>query len=229
MTAARRFHLLTALVATGAVVLQFVLVWQGHRVLDETDPPSRDERIANFFSYFTILSNILVGYVAWTLALGRDRDSRLWRVLSLDALVCITVTGVVHFFLLRPLLDLDGADYLADKLLHMVVPVLAVVGWLRLGPRGRVRRSYVPGALVFPLSWLAYTLVRGEITGFYPYPFLDVDDRGYAAVLATCVGVALLFLALAEGAVRVERRLSATAYQPVQGSAEEAAGGSGGA
>ena len=46
--------------------------------------------------------------------------------------------GVVHFFLLRPLLDLDGADYVADKLLHMVVPVLAFVGWALFGPRPRI-------------------------------------------------------------------------------------------
>ncbi len=197
MTAARRFHLLTALVATGAVVLQFVLVWQGHRVLDETDPPSRDERIANFFSYFTILSNILVGYVAWTLALGRDRDSRLWRVLSMDALVCITVTGVVHFFLLRPLLDLDGADYVADKLLHMAVPVLAFAGWALFGPRPRLARRDNLRAICWPVAWLVVTLVVGGLSGWYPYPFLDHrEPEGVAGVVVTSIGITVLFLVL---------------------------------
>ena len=80
---------------------------------------------------------------------GRDRDRRCWPATRLrtgraggcsgwPAVIGITVTGVVHFILLRPLLDLDGADYVADKLLHMVVPVLAVVGWALFGPRPRV-------------------------------------------------------------------------------------------
>ena len=47
--------------------------------------------------------------------------------LRLAALVGITITAVVHFVLLRPLLDLDGLDLLADALLHRVVPVLAVM------------------------------------------------------------------------------------------------------
>ncbi len=56
------------------------------------------------------------------------------------------MTGLVHFVLLRPLLDLEGADYVADKLLHMAVPVLAVAGWAAFGPRpaGRHARSAWP-------------------------------------------------------------------------------------
>ena len=45
----------------------------------------------------------------------------------------IAVTGLVHWFLLRPLLHLHGADLVADKLLHLAVPLLAVVGWLSSG------------------------------------------------------------------------------------------------
>jgi hypothetical protein len=116
----------------------------------------------------------------------------------------------VHWFLLRPILDLSGADYLADKLLHVVVPLLAVVGWVAFGPRGRVRGRDVLAALVFPVVWLGYTLVRGAVTGFYPYPFLDVDDRGYAAVAVACLGIAVLFVALSTVAWKVDGRLGRT-------------------
>ena len=44
MTTARWWHLLTAVVATFALVLQFVLVWQGHSVLEEVEPPALGER-----------------------------------------------------------------------------------------------------------------------------------------------------------------------------------------
>ena len=210
MDRARGWHLATALVATFAVLFQLALVWQGNAVLDDVDPPALGERLVRFIGYFTILSNILVAVVTWTLALAGDSDGTGWRVLRLTSLVGIAVTGVVHWFLLRPILDLSGADYLVDKLLHVVVPLLAVIGWVAFGPRGRVRRSDVLASLVFPIAWLAYTLVRGAATGFYPYPFLDVDERGYAAVALACLGVAVLFVALAGAAWKADDRLERT-------------------
>lgn len=210
MTPGRAWHLLTALVATFAVVFQLALVWQGSVILDETDPPALGERLIRFISYFTILSNILVVWVTFTLALGRDDDSDGWRTLRLTSLIGIAVTGLVHWFLLRPLLDLDGADFVADKLLHLVVPLLALIGWLVFGPRGRIVARDVWRALVFPIVWLVYTLVRGAISGWYPYPFLDVDEQGYAAVAVACLGVALLFVALAALAWKGDERLART-------------------
>src|SRR5690242_4238540 len=123
MTRARWFHALTFVVAATAVVLQLVLVVQGHNVLDEHHRPDAGTRLVRFCSYLTIWGNLLVAGSALALSLGRSPDSRIARALRLDAVVLIAVVGVVHFFFLRPLLELDGADYLADKLLHMVVPV----------------------------------------------------------------------------------------------------------
>jgi hypothetical protein len=210
MSRGRVWHLATAALATFAVGFQLVLVWQGHAVLDETDPPSLGERLIRFIGYFTVLANIMIAWVAWTIALGRDSDTTGWRTLRLTSLVAITVTGLVHWFLLRPLLDLTGADYLADKLLHVAVPLLAVVGWVAFGPRGRVHGRDVLASLAFPIAWLVYTLVRGAITGFYPYPFLDADAEGYAAVSVACVGIAALFVGLAALAGKGDGRLART-------------------
>lgn len=211
----RRGHLVVAVVASVALVLQFWLVWQGHAVLDDVDPPGRGERVLRFFGYFTILSNLLVAGTSWSIAASSDPlTSRLGRVLYVDALVGITVTGIVHWVLLRPLLSLDGADWWADKLLHVAVPVLAVAAWLIVGPRSRVRAADVGWAVVPPVVWLGYTLTRGAVTGFYPYPFLNADRHGYPAVLATCVGVAALFLVVAFGAARVDRVLARRVSAP---------------
>lgn len=209
MSRARIFHLATFLVTTFALVLQLVLVVQGHRVLDETNRPDLGTRLVRFCSYLTIWANALVAWTTGTLALGRDRDTRLWRALRADAVVLILLAGVVHFFLLRPLLDLDGWDLAADRLLHMVVPVVAVTGWLLFGPRGRLTTADLGPFLVLPVGWLGYTLVRGAAVDWYPYPFIDVGEHGYARVLATCAGVSLLMLAIAWAAVWLERRLHA--------------------
>jgi hypothetical protein len=209
MRGARAWHALTALVAWAALVLQFVLVATGSGVLDETDPPSQGLAIARFFAYFTIQSNLLVAVTATQLARDPARDGELWRALRLAGVVGITVTGVVHFVLLRPLLDLDGADFVADRLLHMLVPLLAVAGWLAFGPRPRVWGADIRRVIAWPLAWLGFTLVVGAASGWYPYPFLDHrEDAGVAGVVVTSLSVTAFFLILLALARAVDRRVA---------------------
>ena len=213
------WHLVTAVVAWVAVVLQFVLVVSGGAILDETNPPGMVTRIGRFFAYFTVQSNILVAVTATQLARDPDRDGRLWRPVRLAAVVGITVTGVVHFFLLRPLLDLNGADWLADKMLHMVVPLVAIVGWAVFGPRPRITGADIARALAWPLAWLAFTLTVGAASGWYPYPFLDYREEGGAvAVVITSVGITAFFLVLFAAARAYDQRVApAPASDPVSG------------
>lgn len=214
---ARQVHLLVAVVATVALVLQTVLVLRGGRVLDETGaPPGLGIRVGRLASYFTIQSNVLVAVTSWLLWRDPARDGRWFRPVRLAALVGITVTGLVHFVLLRPLLDLDGADWLADKLLHMAVPVVAVAAWVLVGPRPRTTLRTALEALAWPLVWLAWTLLVGAGTGWYPYPFLDHrEDGGATGVVVACVGITVLFLVLFAGAVALDRRLHPAPGTPV--------------
>jgi hypothetical protein len=209
VTRARAFHLLTFLVAAFAVILQLVLVIEGHRVLDEHNRPDLGTRLVRFCSYLTIWFNVLVAWTTLTLAIGRDRDTRLWRALRLDALVLATVGGLVHFFFLRPLLDLTGWDLVADRFLHIVVPVLTLTGWLAFGPRARADRRDLLPFLVLPVGWLVYTLIRGELVEWYPYPFIDVNEHGYGVVLLNCLAIAAAMVLAAWAAVQVDRRLLA--------------------
>ena len=217
---ARIWHGLVALVAVGALVLQLVLVIRGGRVLDEVEPPDLVTRLARYVAYFTIQSNILVAVVSAQLARDPLRDGATWRVVRLAAVVGITVTGVVHFLLLRPLLDLHGADQVADKLLHMVVPLLAVVGWALFGPRPRVELRDIKLALCWPLAWTAVILVVGGLSGWYPYPFLDHrEEHGATGVALAAVAITAFFL-LVFAAVRYvdqKARPAPEAWDPYRG------------
>lgn len=207
MHRARAWHALTAIVAIAALTLQLVLVIQGGRVLDETDQPALGVRLARFVAYFTVQSNVLVAVTTVQLARAPGRDGSRWRALRLAAVIGITVTGVVHFLLLRPLLDLDGADYAADKLLHMAVPVLAVAGWAAFGPRPRIDARAVRLALCWPLAWLAVILAAGALSGWYPYPFLDHrEEDGVSGILVSSIGITVLFLLLLWAASLWDRR-----------------------
>lgn len=206
---ARSAHLVVALVTTLALVLQTVLVATGASVLAETAVPPLATRLGRLVSYFTIQSNLLVAVTAWQLWRDPLRDGRWWRPVRLAALVGITVTGLVHFVLLRPLLHLEGLNYVADKMLHLVVPVLAIAVWAAVGPRPRSSWRSAPVVLVWPLVWLAYTLVVGGLSGWYPYPFLDPSGSGWGAVVLACVGITVLVVAVGAAYVALDRRLRA--------------------
>lgn len=166
-------------------------------------------RALNVFAFFTVLSNILVAGTSLLLALDRARPTPAFRALRLAGVVCIAVTGVVYHVALADLRPLDGEALVADQLAHTFVPVVAVAAWLLFGPRGLVAGADVLGATAVAVAWLVFTLVRGAAIDWYPYPFLDVTERGYATVLVNVVVVAALFLALATGARVLDRRLAA--------------------
>ena len=216
---ARSLHLATAVVATAALLLQLVLVVNGEAVLDETNAPPTATAVGRYFSYFTIQSNLLVAIGAWTLVAAAQRDGRGWRVLRLAGLTGITVTALVHAVLLRPLLDLEGASWLADTLLHLVVPLLAVASWALAGPRPRTDMRSGALAMLWPVAWLAWTLVVGAVSGWYPYPFLDVGEEGAVAVALTSVVITLLILGVMTLIGWLDRRLPAPAA-PSGGSPE---------
>jgi hypothetical protein len=90
----------------------------------------------------------------------------------------------------------------------VVVPILTPIVWIIAGPRGLISPRIIGYALVLPLLWAAYALVRGAAVGAYPYPFLDVAINGFASVLvfiAVIVVIAVL-LALVLWAVDVGLR-----------------------
>ena len=193
-----------ALVAIG-IVMQCFVTANGSEGFYRENP----ERVFNVFAYFTIQSNLLLGATCLLLALQPDRPrSTLFKTLRLNGVLCIAVTGIVYHVALAGTDDLSGWASVANLIIHTVTPILGVLGWLLFGPRRETDWSIVGWSLIYPLLWLAFTLIRGEGNGFYPYPFVDVSEHGYGRVLLNCLFVALLFLALAAGTTLLDRRIS---------------------
>ncbi len=165
------------------------------------------ERAFNTFAFFTIQSNLIAGGTALLLAVRLDRPSTVFRTFRLIGLVAITVTGVVYHVALASLFDLDGVHQLGNQLVHTVVPLLTVVGWLIFGPRGYTSRRVAWLSLLFPACWLVFTLIRGAVIHWYPYPFIDVSAIGYGKAILNSFWVSLLLLGLAAGATALDSRL----------------------
>lgn len=208
-TAARTWHLVTGLIIAASLITQLVLVFQGTNVLveDGEEAPSTAMRVANFFSFFTVQSNILLGIGAAILLANPLADGRAFRVLRIAGLIGIAVTGVVYVTLLRDVVDLEGAAALTNVGFHYLAPLLGVIGWLLFGPWRRLDLRTVVLSLIWPVAWLVYTLIRGEATDFYPYPFIDVTELGYGRVLLNAAGITVVFLAVGWLFLAGDRRL----------------------
>ncbi len=147
-------------------------------------------RLLRLFSFFTIESNILAGVSSALLMRSAASADQRWPVLRVDALYGITLTGLVYSIVLAPLHDPKGwQDVTVNTLLHYIVPTLMVLGWLLFGPRPQVTLRVLLLALAWPLAWVTWTLIHGELSGWYPYGFVDAATHGYVRVALNMVAV----------------------------------------
>ena len=181
-----------ALVGWAALMLQLVLTVS--LVLGQGR--SLTMALVIYFGFFTILTNLLATLVvsAWCVGPAFPGHRGLTRPTTLTtAASAITIVGLVYFFILRHTWKPEGAQFLADAVLHYVMPVLVVLFWAAAVPVRAVRWSSAPWLLLYPLLYLVYVFARGEVTGLYPYEFIDVLKIGYAAALRNSVGLMAVY------------------------------------
>ena len=155
------------------------------------------EHMLNQPSYFTFLSNFLVGLTSLLLAINPHRTATWFQALRIAGVVCIVITGVVFNLLLRGEETLVGIERFNDTLQHIVTPVLTPLLWIVFGPRGQVSWRAIGLSMVLPLGWLGFTLLRGPWLDWYPYSILDVPRMGYGGVMVYVGAILAFFVALA--------------------------------
>jgi hypothetical protein len=165
--------------------------------------------VTNFFSFFTIQSNIVAvvvlligGMLAWQ---GASDDKIAW--LRGTAALYMTMTGVIFAILLS---DLDPSLQLTlpwvNVVLHYLMPVVLFMDWFLLPPRKRISFGLALWWVVYPLAYLAYSFTRGAFTDWYPYPFLNVALHGYGPVIINCLVISVGVIGLVWVLARVTGR-----------------------
>jgi hypothetical protein len=202
----------SALVVAVALVIQIALILSGGRDANSGAATSQvgiGVSFVRLLSFFTIDSNIVVMIVAAALAVSPMRSSPRWQVARLNALLAITITGIVFDVVLSKQVHLTGAALVATILFHYVSPWLTVLVWLVFGPRPGFTWRTMPGAFVLPVLWLVYTFVHGAITHWYPYPFLDVTKIGLGAAVLNAVLVLAIGVVLSVVFILLSKRMLA--------------------
>jgi hypothetical protein len=173
-----------------ALVAQLILIIMNRKV-------SVAETIVRYFSFFTILTNTSVA-VSSSILLSRKKSKMHSFVEKPETITAvalyITVVGIVYNVILRFTWEPKGLQLVVDELLHTVIPVLFIVFWLRYDARRAIRWTNVFTWLLYPLLYCVYVLLRGSASGFYPYPFINVNELGLIQVMINCLILFCVFL-----------------------------------
>ncbi len=192
------FKLFFAILALSALVTEIIVL------------ASRDTFNAiNFFSFFTVLSNlfaaIMLGVSGWFLLKKSRRTTQLdmWRG---AATLYMLITGIVFAILLS---GYDPRTLTAvpwdNTVLHYIMPVVLLLDWLIDPPQQKIAFKRALVWLLFPLAYLAYSLIRGGFVGWYPYPFLNPATNGYGAIVIAALGIAATAIILTFALTKVRR------------------------
>lgn len=157
-----------------------------------------DYKPANFFSFFTVESSIIavVSLLISATYAWRGTVPRWVHYVRGAATIYMTVTGVTYSLLLRNV-EVDTAVPWVNLVLHYIIPIVMIVDWLIDLPPFRIRVGSAMVWLIYPILYLAYSLLRGPLVDWYPYPFLDPRPEGYVPVIITSIGIAIGGLILA--------------------------------
>ncbi|MDF2454317.1 MAG: hypothetical protein K0R51_310 [Cytophagaceae bacterium] len=181
---------LIAIVAWLAIIVQFVLM------IEARVSPILETSI-RFFSFFTILTNLLVALYSTVLTIQPSSSwGRFFSRLSVGTAttVYIVVVGLIYNTILRFQWQPQGMQRVVDELLHAIVPTLFLIYWFAfLSKKPLPWNSFFPW-LIYPFFYCLYILIRGSFSGFYPYPFMDVSKLGYQQVVINSLGVTTVFL-----------------------------------
>ncbi|MGH8952460.1 MAG: Pr6Pr family membrane protein [Acidimicrobiia bacterium] len=143
-----------------------------------------DLTVAQFFSLFTVLSNLVAIAVLVMLAWRPDRGRGAGFIIFRGAVtVYMAVTGGSYALILVPdVIPAGLSEPWVDWCLLLVGPIAVAIDWALQPPSLPLPAQAVAIWLVFPAVYLVYTLTRGEVLGWYPYPFLDPGRSGYGAI-----------------------------------------------
>jgi hypothetical protein len=172
-------------------------------------------RPAEYFSYFSITSSLLAGLILTLSSIQLVRGRAETKLLSLSRLtmaVSMVIVGVIYNALLRggdP--DPRDANYdwpvIPNEIIHTYVPILILVEWLFTRTTIALKLNQAFWVLVYPLSWLAVSIIRGIIQVWWPYWFID-PKYGLGTQVMWIFIIAALFSVLSLGFLPAQRALA---------------------
>ncbi|MBX7041843.1 MAG: Pr6Pr family membrane protein [Ignavibacteria bacterium] len=178
-----------------------------------------DSRIADtvkYLSFMTIWTNFLIAlFFTFVTVSPGSKGGKFFSGHSVQTalLVYIIAVGLIYHLFLAHIWDPKGYQYVADQILHTVVPLYYLMYWVFFTEKTVLNFKSAFNWLLYPLVYAVYAMVRGAITMKYPYYFLDAVKLGYPVVLRNIALIAVSYfmmggLLIAINNMLVRRQLS---------------------
>lgn len=192
-----------ALAGLAALALQFVILYQNMTAGGATPL----EATWRFVGFFTILTNVIVTVIFAVAALRANANTGVNapRIEAAGA-VAIIMVMIIYHVLLANLWKPEGAQLVADLLLHTATPILFALYWL-IRPHGALKWTDVLICLIWPLAYCIYALIRGSFDGWYAYPFLNPSTTETPQLLVNIAGMTAAFAVATLVLVAIDRAL----------------------
>ena len=168
-------------------------------------------KLANYFSFFTIQSNLIAAVVFLIGASSASfvqHPTRAWDLIRGAAAIYMTLTFVVYGLLLSGA-DVQIAIPWVNDVVHRIFPLVMLFDFFIQPLLHRVTFRQALTWAIYPALWLVYTIIRGNATGWYPYPFVNPDKvGGWFGVAAICFAILIGFLIATWFMTAIGQRLS---------------------
>lgn len=194
----KKIETLGCCLAWFAVITQFILMLQNR----QSNIP---ETIIRFFSFFTILTNILVA-LFFTFKLLKPTSLFHQKATVTAITTFIIIVGLVYQMVLRGIWEPTGMQRLVDELLHTVIPLVVAIYWFIYTGKEKSNMPQVASWLLYPIIYTIFIMVRGRFSNYYPYPFLNIQKIGMGKVLLNNLLILILIIAIMFILTRIETK-----------------------
>jgi SNF family Na+-dependent transporter len=155
--------------------------------------------LANFLSFFTVENNLLfiVALILGSLVIASGKGSKAFDTFRGFSTAFMLVVGIGFAVLLSGLKDVDLTAVPWDNtVLHYIMPLIALIDYLIDPPKTRLSFKKSLVWILFPAGYFVYSLIRGAVVGWYPYPFLNPNHTSVAMMAGTALGLLIVCIVL---------------------------------
>ena len=190
------------------IICEIVLVVTYEKYLSRewTHPGTR----WNYLAFFTEITNIMVDL--WLIMVGIaimfdwKRKYKFWTKPQIQGAITlyILVVGVIYcgvlFWFTVPYSSAYWWGNVINVWHHLVVPTVMIIMFWNMPHSGHVSMKILWYWMIYPVTYLLFSELRGLIDGWYPYIFLDPHTPLFPIGLITAVifiagfGYALLWI-----------------------------------
>lgn len=168
------------------------------------------EVYGNAFSYYTTQTNLIVA--VWvTIAVVYHKNDEKPFILSPSIHGAITgyisITFIIFALLLSAYYQPTGIEAFTNISMHYIIPIMFIIDWFISECDVQYQYSWLIYWLIYPFIYLAYSVIRGYITGFYPYYFIDLNHITVYDLILFTIALTIFYLLITSIYITLNRKI----------------------